>query len=183
MRYRNRADAGRSLVPLLRSYAGRPDVVVLALPRGGVPVALEIARELDLPLDVLVVRKLGVPWHPELAMGAVAGGGIRVTNEAVVNSTGITQEQLDAVTAVELREVERREAAYRGERAALALRGTTVILVDDGIATGSTIRAAILALKQMEVARIVVAVPVAPPSAVNLLRSEVDEVVCPTVPL
>ena len=178
----DRADAGRRLGAKLGAYAGRGDVVVLALPRGGVPVAGEVARALAAPLDVLVVRKLGVPGYAELAMGAVAGGGVLVLDDVVVETLGITDAMIARAAARERAEVERRERAYRGSRPAPKVEGKTVILVDDGIATGSTVRAAVAALRRSHPARVVVATPVAPPSACRTLRSEADEVVCVATP-
>src|ERR671934_1339008 len=157
MYFRDRRDAGRRLAELLRSYANRADVLVLALPRGGVPVGYELARALGAPLDVFLVRKLGVPGHEELAMGAIASGGVRVLNEDVVWPLRIPAEVIDAVAAEELQELKRRERAYRGDRPSPQVRGKTVILIDDGLATGSTMRAAVAALRQQEPARIVVA--------------------------
>src|SRR6187397_510884 len=159
-RFRDRADAGRALAGELTEFAGRSDVIVLGLPRGGVPVAYEVARALDAPLDVFVVRKLGVPGHEELAMGAVATGGVRVLND-VVRHLGVPASLIEAVTNHELRELERRERLYRGNRPPLDVRNRTVILVDDGLATGSTMAAAVRALRQQQLASIVVAVPVA----------------------
>lgn len=178
----DRTEAGKLLAAKLTRYTGRRDTIVLALPRGGVPVAFEIARALSAPLDVFLVRKLGVPGHEELAMGAIATGGIRVLNRDVVAYLAIPQRVIDAVARQEQQELERRERLYRGDRPAPEVRGMTVILVDDGLATGSTMRAAIAALKKLEPGRIVVAVPVAPPSAVEELENEVDEVVCVFTP-
>ncbi|WP_029214532.1 phosphoribosyltransferase [Kallotenue papyrolyticum] len=175
--FRDRYDAGRRLAQRLMSYAGRSDVLVLALPRGGVPVGYEVARALGAPLDVLVVRKLGVPGHEELAMGAIATGGIRVTYDEVVHELGIPQEVIDAVTAREQRELLRREQAYRDGRPPPQVRGKTVILVDDGLATGTTMRAAAMALRQQAPARIIVAVPVAAPGSTRQLVGLVDGVV------
>lgn len=180
--FADRVDAGRRLAAELAGYAGRDDVVVLALPRGGVPVGYEVARALAAPFDVLVVRKLGVPGHEELAMGAVASGGVRVLNDEVVRALKIDEAVIERITARERAEVERRERAYRGERPPPELRGKTVILVDDGIATGSTARAAVAALRRADPARIVVAIPVAPPSTCRELRDEADEVVCVQTP-
>src|SRR6266478_4013656 len=148
MLFRDRTDAGRQLAAKLKAYANRPDVLVLALPRGGVPVAFEVARALHAPLDVFLVRKLGVPGHEELAMGAIASGGVRVLNEDVVRMLHISDRALDAVAAEERQELERRERAYRGDRPPPDVRGRTAILVDDGLATGSTMRAAVAALRQ-----------------------------------
>jgi len=181
-RFHDRADAGRALAEELQSYAGRADVLVLGLPRGGVPVAGEVARVLGAPLDVFVVRKLGVPGHPELAMGAIASGGVRVVNASVVKGLSIPQEVIERVAAQEARELERRERLYRGAAAAPAVAGKTVILVDDGLATGSTMRAAIAALRKQAPARIVVAVPVGAQETCDEFRREVDEVVCGLVP-
>jgi erythromycin esterase-like protein/predicted phosphoribosyltransferase len=181
-RFRDRTHAGRLLAERLRQYAHRDDVIVLGLPRGGVPVAFEVARELDAPLDVFVVRKLGVPGHEELAMGAIATGGTRVLNKQLIESTGIPLEWIEAIDAKERRELERRERAYRGERPPPELAGRTVILVDDGLATGSTMLAAVWAVRQEEPARIVVAVPVADPDVCEALRGEADEVVCVHTP-
>ena len=182
MIFRDRTDAGRRLAERLGGYAGRPGVLVLALPRGGVPVAFEVARALGAPLDVFLVRKLGVPGHEELAMGAIATGGVRVVNEAVVRELGIGGEVIDAVAGRERAELERRERAYRGERPAPEVRGRTVILVDDGLATGSTMRAAALAVRRGEPERVVVAAPVAARATCAELRAEVEEVVCAATP-
>jgi putative phosphoribosyl transferase len=181
-RFRDREQAGRVLAEALREYAGRPDVIVLGLPRGGVPVAAEVARELGAPLDVFVVRKLGVPGHPELAMGAIGSGGVRVLNESVVRPLGIPERVIDRVTAEEQRELERRERLFRGDRPAPDLKGRIVILVDDGLATGSTMRAAVEALRKLGPARIVVAVPVGAPETCEEFRHEVDDVVCAFTP-
>src|SRR5205823_5209850 len=159
-------------------YADRSDVIVLALPRGGVPVAFEVAQRLRAPLDVFVVRKLGVPWHEELAMGAIATGGVLVVNDSVVNALGIDADVITAVAAREQRELERRERAYRGDRAPPEVRGRTVILIDDGLATGSTMRAAVAALRKQAPARIVVAVPVAARETCEEFKEEVDETLC-----
>ena len=180
--FSDRHEAGRVLAKHLQKYAGRPDVIVLALPRGGVPVGYEVATSLRVPLDVFVVRKLGVPGYGELAMGAIASGGVRVLNEDVVAHLPNAGEMLAAVTAEETRELERREAEYRGNRPPRDLRGKTVILVDDGLATGATMRAAATALKQRGVAACVVAVPVASPETCAELRHEVDEVICAATP-
>jgi putative phosphoribosyl transferase len=181
-RFRDRADAGRRLAAALQGYTGRPDVLVLALPRGGVPVGYEVARALGAPLDVFVVRKLGLPGQPELAMGAIATGGVRVINPAVVESLGIPPHVIDAVAVREQAELERRERAYRGSRPAPDVRGRTVILVDDGLATGATMRAAIMALRSRAPARVVVAVPTAASETCEDLRDEVDELVCAETP-
>ena len=158
--FADRREAGRVLATHLLHHLGRPDVVVLALPRGGVPVGYEVAQALGAPLDVFIVRKLGVPGHEELAMGAIASGGVRVLNRDVLDYARVTQQQLDAVAAREERELSRREAEYRGNRAPLDVRERTVIIVDDGLATGSTMRAAVQALQAMEPKRVIVAVPV-----------------------
>jgi putative phosphoribosyl transferase len=181
-RFRDRRDAGRQLASRLGEYAHRPDVLVLALPRGGVPVAYEVARELDVLLDVLLVRKLGVPGHEELAMGAVASGGVRVLDPDVIRAAAITPQELETVTAAERQELDRRERRYRDARPLPNIEGRTVILVDDGLATGATVRAAIAALKQEHPARLIVAVPVAPPETCAELRAEVDDVVCAATP-
>jgi len=180
--FEDREDAGRALAERLMQYAGRKDVIVLALPRGGVPIGAEVARALRAPLDILVVRKLGLPGQEELAMGAIASGGIRVLNEEVVSLTGVPEEVIERVAEEERRELERREAAYRGDRRQPNVAGRTVILVDDGIATGSTLRAAVEALRQRSPARIVVAVPTAPRAACEMLKQVADEVVCVTTP-
>ena len=180
--FSDRHEAGRVLAKHLQKYAGRPDVIVLALPRGGVPVGYEVATALRVSLDVFVVRKLGVPGYGELAMGAIASGGVRVLNEDVVAQLPNAEEMLAAVTAEETRELERREAEYRGNRPPPDLRGKTVILVDDGLATGATMRAAATALKQRGVAACVVGVPVASPETCAEFRHEVDEVVCAATP-
>jgi len=180
--YKDRAAAGRTLASLLAPYANRSDVVVLALPRGGVPVAREIAAALRAPLDVFLVRKLGVPGHEELAMGAIATGGVRILNQEVVNALRIPPGVIDAAASREQRELERREAAYRDGWPVPHVENQTVILVDDGLATGSTIRAAVAALYQQGPRRIVVAVPVGAPSTCQELRREVDEVICAITP-
>ncbi|MBV8506632.1 MAG: phosphoribosyltransferase [Alphaproteobacteria bacterium] len=181
-RYRNRTDAGRQLAEKLAVYANRPDVLVLALPRGGVPVGFEVARALGAPLDVFLVRKLGVPGHEELAMGAVATGGVRVLNDEIVSGLGISEHEIDAAVARELQELARRERLYRGDRTPPDLAGRTVILVDDGLATGATMRAAVAASRQQRPARIVVAVPTASPDTGEALKAEADGVVCAITP-
>jgi putative phosphoribosyl transferase len=180
--FHDRVDAGRQLAERLTAYAGRPDVLVLALPRGGVPVAYEVAQALGAPMDVFLVRKLGLPGHEELAMGAIATGGVRVLNRELVSELRIPDRIIDAVTAREERELTRREREYRGERPAPAVAGRTVILVDDGLATGSTMRAAAEALREEGAARLVVAVPVGPIETCEEFRSEVDEIVCGLMP-
>jgi len=178
MIFSDRIEAGQKLASRLAKYANRPDVIVLGLPRGGVPVAFEVAKALHAELDIFVSRKLGVPWQEELAFGAVASGGVRVLDEDIIASVGVSKEEIEQITANVKKEVERRERVYRGDRPPLELKGRTVILVDDGIATGSSIRAGVAALKQANPARIVIAVPVAPMSTCERLRGEVDEVVC-----
>ena len=180
--YRNRFEAGKHLAKQLAKYANREDVLVLALPRGGVPVAFEVAKALRAPLDIFLVRKLGVPGHEELAMGAIATGDVRVLNPDVVDYLGIPASVIDAVAADELRELDRRERAYRGDRPEPDVRGKTVILVDDGLATGSTMRAAAAALRQRKPARIVVAVPVSAPQTCDEYRMGVDEIICAKTP-
>ena len=170
------------LAARLEKYAGKPDVIVLALPRGGVPVAYEVARTLHATMDVFVVRKLGIPGQEELAMGAVASGGVRVLNDQVVRGLSIPGYVIDAVVNWETEELKRRERVYRGDRPPPDVRGKTVILVDDGLATGSTMLAAVRALRQQGPARIVVAVPVASPDTCELLKAHVDEVVCAATP-
>lgn len=180
--FRNRVQAGQVLAKQLMKYANRPDVLVLALPRGGVPVGFEVAQALNAPLDVFVVRKLGVPGQEELAMGAIAGGGIRVLNGSVIEGLGIPDHVIDEVARRELRELERRERVYRDDRPAPEVPGRTVILVDDGIATGATMKAAVEALRQLEAGRIVVAVPTAAPSTVREIRGDVDDLVAVITP-
>lgn len=181
-RYSNRTTAGQLLAGKLLHYANRPDAIVLALPRGGVPVAVEVARVLDVPLDVFVVRKLGLPGHEELAMGAIATGNVRVINHAVVNTMQVPAHILEQVAEVELAELRRRETLYREGQPALELSGKVVILIDDGLATGSTMRAAIAAVRQLGAARIVVAIPVASAETCAAFAAEVDEIVCPLTP-
>ncbi|HJQ25551.1 MAG TPA: phosphoribosyltransferase [Blastocatellia bacterium] len=180
--FRDRSEAGRVLAEHLKPYANRREVLVLALPRGGVPVAFEVARALGAPLDVFLVRKLGVPGHEELAMGAIASGGVRVLNEEVVRALRIADQVIDAVAAREQQELERRALAYRGDAPAHEVGGRTVILIDDGLATGSTMRAAVEAIRQQQPARLVVAVPVAAASTCAALGAEVDEIVCARTP-
>jgi putative phosphoribosyl transferase len=177
-RFRDRTEAGRFLAELLRDYAGRDDVIVLALPRGGVPVGYEVAKALDVPLDVFVSRKLGVPGHEELAMGAIASGGLAVLNQAAIETLGISEEQLREAANAEYQEIQRREQAYRENREPPDLEGKTVILVDDGLATGSTMRAAALAVREQNPAKIVVAVPVAAAETCDEFRDVVDEIIC-----
>lgn len=180
--FADRHDAGAHLATLLSHYQNRSDVVVLALPRGGVPVAYEIAKRLHLPMDIFIVRKLGVPIHEELAMGAIATGGVRVLNEDVIRKLRITEEMIEAAAQEQERELQRRELEYRGDRHPLELRCKNVILVDDGLATGASMRAAVRALKLHLPARIIVAVPVGAPETCREFESEVDEVVCAKTP-
>jgi putative phosphoribosyl transferase len=180
--FRDRHEAGRLLAERLAAYTDRLDVVILALPRGGVPVAFEIAAVLHVPLDVMVVRKLGVPGHEELAMGAIASGGVQVVNQEVVRHLGLSQAVLESVAATEYQELTRRERAYRGSHGAAIVEGRTVILVDDGLATGSTMRAAVAALRRRGPTRIVIAVPTVAPETCEELKTEVDEIVCATTP-
>jgi predicted phosphoribosyltransferase len=180
--FRDRRDAGRKLVELLSGYRERDDVVVLGLPRGGVPVAYEVATGLGAPLEVFVVRKLGVPEHPELAMGAIASGGIVVTNDDVLRELRVPPEVVQQVAERENLELWRRERTYRGSRPMTGVAGKTVILVDDGLATGASMRAAIQALRRLAPSRVVVAVPAAPEHTCAAFRREVDEVVCATTP-
>jgi len=180
--FADRRDAGRQLAGRVLATGVPGDAVVLGLPRGGVPVAFEVASALHAPLDVFVVRKLGVPGHEELAMGAIASGGARVLNDDVVAATGISQEQIDVVAEREREQLELREHAYRGDRARIDVQGRVAILVDDGLATGATMRAAVAALQDHGVKSIVVAVPTAPPETCAALRREVDEVVCALTP-
>ncbi len=182
MIFQDRTDAGRQLASKLTKYAGSADLLVLALPRGGVPVALEVAQKLGAPLDVFLVRKLGVPGHEELAMGAIASGGVRVTNEDVVRFLNIPDEVINIVEAEERRELQRRENVYRSGRTPIEVEGKIVILVDDGLATGSTMRAAAKALQLQNPARIVIAVPVSAPETCEEFRREVDEIVCVATP-
>jgi predicted phosphoribosyltransferase len=181
-RFQDRREAGRLLAEKLGAYANRPDVLVLALPRGGVPVAYEVARALRAPLDVFIVRKLGVPGYEELAMGAVATGGVRVLNDELVRALSIPDYVIDAITAWEREELARRERLYRGDRPPPDVQDRTVILVDDGLATGATMHAAIAALRQQQPDRIVVAVPTGSPQTCDALRAEVDDVICAITP-
>jgi putative phosphoribosyl transferase len=180
--YANRAEAGEILATRLSHYAGRPDVIVLGLPRGGVPVAAAVARALGAPLDVLVVRKVGVPGHRELAMGAIASGGARVLSPGLIAELGISEAQVTAIVAEEERELARREQAFRHGRPPLVIRDRTVILVDDGLATGSTMRAAVQAMRALGAARIVVAVPVGSVEACSDLATIADEAICARTP-
>ena len=181
-RYQDRREAGRVLAERLREFAHDRSVLVLALPRGGVPVAYEIARALGLPLDVFIVRKLGVPGYEELAMGAIASGGVRVLNDEVVHRLGIPDQRIFDVAAREQQEIERRELEYRGDLPPVDPRGKKIILVDDGLATGATMRAAVQALKEAQASETVVAVPVGSSEAVDRIGREADRVVCPSEP-
>ena len=181
-RFRDRAEAGRLLASELVRYVGHSEVLILALPRGGVPVAFEIARALHAPLDVFLVRKLGVPGREELAMGAVATGNVRILQSDVIEAFGIPQSIIEAVTAEELTEIARRERVYRGDRPSPEVRARTIVLVDDGLATGSTMRAAVAALKQQHPERITVAVPVAARGVCEEFEREVDEIICLRTP-
>jgi predicted phosphoribosyltransferase len=180
--FRDRQHAGQELALALAHYASRDDVVVLALPRGGVPVAFEVARSLRAPLDVYLVRKLGVPGHEELAMGAIASGGVRVMNRDIVHGLRLGSAEIEAVAAQEQRELERRETAYREGRAPMDVGGKIAIVVDDGLATGATMRAAVKSLRALHPARIVVAVPVGAEDTCRALRREADEVLCLRTP-
>jgi len=180
--FKDRRDAGRKLAQYLTRYTNRPDVVILALPRGGVPVAFEVARALNAPLDIFLVRKLGLPGHEELAMGAIASGGLRVLNEDIVGALNIPDAVVEAVARRERAELERRERAYRGGRPPLDVRGKTAILVDDGLATGSSMRAAVAGLRAQQPAQVVVAVPTAAPETCEAFENEVDDVVCAVTP-
>jgi putative phosphoribosyl transferase len=182
VRYRNRVGAGRRLAEDLAEYAGRSGLLVLALPRGGVTVGAEVARALGAPLDVMLVRKLGVPGHEELAMGAIASGGIRIISNDMIAALGVSERELAAVAAAEETELARRERLYRGNRGPVEVRGRTVILVDDGLATGATMRAAAAAIRSQRPERLIAAVPVAPEETCEALRAEVDEVVCTLTP-
>jgi putative phosphoribosyl transferase len=176
--FHNRTVAGRLLAAALAEYANRPDVLVLGLPRGGVPVAWEVARALRVPLDICLVRKLGTPGKPEVAMGAIAAGAIRVLNSDVIEWFGIADQEIEKVSDRELKELQRRRLVYHGSRPLLAVRDRVVILVDDGLATGSTMKAAIAAVKPQQPQQIIVAVPVAPPQVCTALQEQVDRVVC-----
>jgi len=180
--FRDRAEAGRLLGAELASRNLPQDSIVLALPRGGVPVGFEVARALAAPLDVVVVRKLGVPWQPELAMGAIASGGVRILDERLILQEGIPPEEIENVAANEAQEVERRELLYRGDRPPLELRNRPVILVDDGLATGSTMLAAVKCVQSLQPSAVTVAVPVASRQACTLIRNEADDCVCLATP-
>jgi putative phosphoribosyl transferase len=181
-RFRDRADAGRILAADLSHYAGRTDVIVLALPRGGVPVANEVARAIGAPLDIFLVRKLGLPGQEEFAMGAIASGGVRLINNDVVRAYGVSAAQIESIVAAEQRELDRRERAYRDGRPLPQIAGRTVILIDDGLATGFSMRAAVMALRADAPARVVVAVPVAARETCEEFRDLVDEIVCAETP-
>lgn len=183
MHFRNRRDAGRILADALAAYAERADVIVLALPRGGVPVAAEIASKLRLPLDVFLVRKLGVPSHPELAMGAIAAGGIEVLSHDLIHDLGVPARVVEQVAVRERLELDRRDRLFRGDREPPVVRGRTVLLVDDGLATGSSMEAAMLALRKAEPARIIVAVPVGAAETCDRLRRLADSIVCLSTPV
>lgn len=180
--FKDRRDAGRRLAEKLAPLSGREDVIVLGLPRGGLPVAFEVAMALGVPLDVFLVRKLGLPGREEFAMGAIAMGGVRVMNQEVVDWLRISREQIDSITAREQKEMERRDKAYRSARPMPELKGRTVIVIDDGLATGATMRAAVTALRTFNPARIVVAVPTGSPDVCDAFNREADEVVCLSTP-
>ena len=180
--FKDRRDAGKQLTQELSAYAGRSDVIVLALPRGGVPVAYEVARALNAPLDIFIVRKLGLPGHEELAIGAIASSGVRVLNEDIVRALNIPETVIESIRRRELQELERRERTYRGNRPPPEVRSRTVILVDDGLATGASMRAAVAALRAQNPARTVVAVPTAAAETCEAFESEVDEIVCAMTP-
>jgi predicted phosphoribosyltransferase len=182
MYYRDRSEAGHVLASKLARYADQPDVIVLALPRGGVPVAAEVAHALHAPLDVFLVRKLGLPSHQELAMGAIASGGVRVLNDDVVRALQVPDDVIESVAAAEREELKRREKLYRGDRPPLDVAGKTAVLVDDGLATGASMRAAVAALRQMGPERIVVAVPVGSAETCAELGHVADDVVCTSMP-
>jgi predicted phosphoribosyltransferase len=181
-RFSDRRDAGRVLAQELTAYAGRSDVIVLALPRGGVPVAYEVALALNAPLDIFIVRKLGLPGHEELAIGAIASGGVRVLNEDIIHALNIPEGMINRVAQQELQELGRREQLYRGDRPMLDVQDKTVILIDDGLATGASMRAAVSGVRTQHPARIVIAVPTAAPETCNAFEFEVDEIVCAMTP-
>jgi len=179
---KNRVEAGQLLADALQPYAGRTDVLVLALPRGGVPVAFEVAERLEAPLDLMLVRKLGVPGQEELALGAMASGGIKILNTELVQNVNISETVIDRIVSKEKKELERREQAYRGNRPPPEIRDRCVILIDDGLATGATMRVAVSAVRQQQPTQIIVGIPVAPPDTVEKLRREADEVFCLATP-
>jgi predicted phosphoribosyltransferase len=179
---KDRRDAGRKLAEKLSAYADQPDVIVLALPRGGVPVAYEVSMALNAPMDIFLVRKLGLPGHEELAIGAIASGGTRVLNEEIVHTLGVNRNVIDMVARQEQQELERREQKYRGDRPPIEVKGKTVILIDDGLATGASMRAAVAGLRTRNPARLVAAVPTAAPETCQAFESEVDEMICATTP-
>lgn len=180
--FKDRRDAGRKLAQKLSAYAGQPHILILALPRGGVPVAYEVALALNVPLDIFIVRKLGLPGRDELAIGAVASGGVRVLNSDIVRMLSIPEEVINFVVKRELQELQRREKLYKRDRPFVEVQDRTVILVDDGLATGASMRAAIAGLRAQHPARIVVAVPAAAPDVCDAFQSEVDEIVCAITP-
>lgn len=180
--FRDRRDAGRILAQKLSVYSGRSDMMVLALPRGGVPVAYEVALALNAPLDIFSVRKLGLPGQEELAIGAIASGGVRVLNEDIIHALSIPEEMINRVAQQELQELQRREHSYRGDRPAPDVDGKTVILIDDGLATGASMRAAVVGVRAQHPARIIIAVPTAAPETCNALEFNVDEIVCAITP-
>jgi putative phosphoribosyl transferase len=180
--YKNRSEAGKKLAAKLHVYANRPDVIILGLPRGGIPVAFEVATKLGLPLDVFVVRKLGVPGHEELAMGAIASGGVKVLNQDIVQGLNISRDAIESVANKQNEELKRREQLYRGNHPHLDVKNLTVILVDDGLATGATMRAAVQALRKQKPVGIIVAVPAAAPEACEELGEEADDIICAITP-
>ena len=180
--FKDRRDAGRKLAEKLTAYADRPDVIVLALPRGGVPVAYEVSMALNAPMDIFLVRKLGLPGHEELAIGAIASWGIRVLNEEIIRTLGVDRNIINMVARQEQQELERREQKYRGDRPPIDIMDKTVILVDDGLATGASMRAAVAGLRTQNPSRIIAAVPTAAPEVCAAFESEVDEIICATTP-
>ena len=182
MLFRDRIEAGQKLAQKLKVYTNRKDVLILGLPRGGVPVAFEVAKILNVPLDVFLVRKLGVPGHEELAMGAIASGGVRILNQEIIESRRVSQKAIARTAAQQQRELERREYAYRGNRPPLDLNDRTIIIVDDGLATGATMHAAAIAIRQKNPKQIIAAVPVSAPEVCNELQIEVDEIICAETP-
>jgi putative phosphoribosyl transferase len=180
--FKDRRDAGRKLAQKLTAYAGQPDLLTLALPRGGVPVAYEVARALNAPLDVFLIRKLGLPGQEELAIGAIATGGVRVLNRDIIRTLSIPDEVINFVARRELQELQRRERLYRGDRPPPEVRDRTIILIDDGLATGASMRAAVVSLRARHPARILVAVPIAAETVCEAFRTEVDEIICAVTP-